>query len=109
MKRPLVSVAFLLFVACGNLNGVGSPCTVNGDCDVGLNCNTTAPGGLCTHGCSFEGASLSECPAGSICSNIGNNTQVCVTTCTAANECREKYECNGTTGSTVKACRPIKN
>ena len=106
MKRPLVAIAFLFLVACGKGVGVGSPCTVNGDCNSGQYCNTSVPGGYCTRGCSFEGNQLQECPAGSVCTGFGSNTLVCAVICTGANECRENFECNGVSGSSVKSCKP---
>ena len=106
MKRALVSFAFLFVVGCGSSIGIGAPCTVNTDCEPAHYCNTAAPGGMCTHGCSFEGAGLSECPAGSVCTNVGSNTRACAATCTGGTGCRDQYECNGITGSTVKACKP---
>lgn len=105
MKRPLAALAFLFLIACGGGTNVGSPCTVNGDCNVGQYCNTATPGGFCTRGCTFEGTQLNECPGGSICTNVGSSL-VCAPICTGATGCRDQYECNGTTGSSVKSCRP---
>ena len=101
MKRVLVSLSFLFVAACNNI-GVGSPCTVTTDCEIGLVCNTSVPGGMCTHGCSFEGATRLECPAGSVCAAIGTNSLNCVPSCTGAGQCRDQYECN----QTAKACKP---
>ena len=106
MKRPLVALAFLFVVACNNPSGVGSPCTVNTDCDLGQYCDTTAPGGFCTHGCSFGGAKLNECPSGSVCTSIRVGTQVCAATCSEAATCRAQYECAAVDGAVTKACKP---
>ncbi len=110
MKRPLVSLAVLIFVGalagCNNPTGVGGPCTTNSDCELGQACNTAVPGGFCTHGCSFEGAKLNECPSGSICTSLTKNSLVCAPTCTAATECRDQYDCSGTGSGTIKACKP---
>jgi len=105
MKRALVSLAFLTVVACNAPARLGAPCTANPDCQPGHLCLTAAPGGMCTHSCSFLGAGLSECPAGSVCAAV-SGSQVCAPICTGANECRDQYECNGASGTTVKACKP---
>ncbi len=106
MKRALATFAVLLLVGCNNLGAVGAACTTATDCDLGLSCNTEVPGGLCTHGCSFAGAELSECPANSVCTAIAARTLACAPKCTTDADCREKHTCSGNTGTTVKSCRP---
>jgi hypothetical protein len=106
MKRPLVAIAFLFLGACGSGASIGSPCTVNGDCNSGQYCNTAVAGGYCTRGCTFEGTQIKECPQGSVCTSFGTNALVCTAICNGAGDCRDGFECNGTSGSSTKSCKP---
>lgn len=106
MKRallPLFAVACLAGSACGK-SSVGNPCTVSTDCDPGQTCLTSAPGGYCSKGCSAEGTSV-DCPGGTVCASFAG-ALMCSAVCQQQSDCRAEYECNGLTGSSVKACRP---
>ncbi len=105
MKRALLSFAALVVVACNNPTGIGSPCTIDSDCDRGQVCFNEA-GGFCSRGCSFEGTTR-ECPTGSVCTNTGASL-VCAQVCQGPAECRDKYECAAVAASTVMACQPVK-
>ena len=107
MKRALVTFAVLFCAGCNNSTDVGSPCTVTADCDPAHYCVTTAPGGFCTRGCTFEGRK-DECPGGSVCAYIGGTVLVCAPICTSTSQCRDKYDCNTNVGTDVRSCTPTK-
>ena len=98
----------LLFVACGSDDAVqiGDTCSVNDRCQAsGLACETSAPGGYCTMLCTRLGQQA-ECPDDAVCDAIGNVTNVCVRVCTDSSDCRSDQNCNGVTGTSIKACKP---
>ncbi len=67
--------------------GVGEPCENWDDCVNGLTCFAAMPGGYCT----MLNCKVADCPAGSKCSPINNgNLQVCMTTCSGNQDCREE-------------------
>jgi len=86
---------------------VGAACVADGGgCDPGLLCDTQIDGGYCTTPCNAPG-STDACPEQSICASIssGPGTE-CARTCNVQTDCRSDLECNGTTGSSVKVCKP---
>jgi|CXWL01.1.fsa_nt_gi hypothetical protein len=99
-----LTLAFAAF-GCGVSTSAGSACQTNGECQLGQTCNNGYPSGFCAKGCLQEG-STDECPAGTICSQIGTNQRYCAVICTDQAQCREFYNCNGVTASNVKACQP---
>lgn len=104
----LVCLAALLGPACSsNPPNVGAICAADaGGCDQGLRCDTSVDGGYCTSPCTTAG-STSDCPEGSICASIvGGAGTECAKTCTVQGDCRADLECNGTTGSDIKVCKP---
>jgi hypothetical protein len=104
----LFSLAGLLApMACSSTPpNVGAVCAADaGGCDNGLHCDTTADGGYCTTGCSTQG-STSECPEQAICDSFAGGPMECFRICTVQSDCRADQECNGLTGSSIKACKP---
>lgn len=104
IRSLLCLVASIALMAGCGASSVGRSCTATADCDNGQTCFTSAPGGYCSRGCSAEGTAV-DCPGGTVCANHGG-TLLCSSTCQTQAECRAEYECNGLTGSSVKACRP---
>ncbi len=96
----------ILLAACGDdpLN-VGATCTATAGCDDDLMCNTTVPGGYCTAACTTSG-STEQCPDGAVCDTISGTAIACVQICKAADDCRADLDCNGVSGSNIKACKP---
>lgn len=88
---------------CGG-SSVGQACSQSSDCDTAQTCYLTTPGGTCSKGCAEEGSSK-DCPGGSVCASHGS-VLLCSRICQSQGDCRAEYECNGLTGSSVKACRP---
>lgn len=107
MKRTwgfaLVVAAGVLLSGCGE-SSVGKACASTDECDNGQTCYTDVPGGYCSKGCTTEGTD-EECPGGSVCAT-NSGKLLCSETCQTQADCRADYECNGVTGSSVKACRP---
>lgn len=106
IKKLMVFFVLALVVACGDPPNVGATCTASGGCDPGLTCDTAAAGGYCTQACTTPG-STDGCPEGSICDAITGTAMSCVKICKeGGGECRSDQSCNGTTGSSTKACKP---
>jgi hypothetical protein len=86
---------------------VGATCLADaGGCDPGLFCDTQIDGGYCTAPCSTAG-STNGCPEQSVCASIsGGSGTECARICNVQTDCRSDLECNGTTGSSVKVCKP---
>jgi hypothetical protein len=95
---------------------IGSPCSVNSDCDPALTCNTTFPGGLCTKTC----AASAECTGkqGSVGACIN---ALCFAACAAPvdagtvdadagkpkSPCKNKaFSCQSVPGETQLICVP---
>lgn len=96
----------MLLVACGDdPPNVGGTCTATDGCDEGLMCNTTVPGGYCTKSCTTSG-STSECPDEAVCDAIAGTAVTCVKICQTKEDCRSDQDCNGVSGSNIKACKP---
>jgi hypothetical protein len=104
MKRLLLGVIVLGLAACSDPN-VGGECTATGDCDDGLTCDTVPAGGYCTKACTTPGEQA-ECPDGSICDAVIGTQMSCVKVCSKGEDCRPDQDCNGITGSNIKACKP---
>jgi hypothetical protein len=95
-------------VGCGSTPpNVGGLCIADGGgCDPGLFCDTQIDGGYCTAPCSTQG-STDGCPEQSVCASISSGAGTeCARTCNVQSDCRSDLECNGTTGSSVKVCKP---
>lgn len=97
----------ILLVGCGGSDSpnVGATCTATDGCDSDLTCNTSVMGGYCTKACTSPGTT-NECPDGSICDAIAGTAIACVKICKSSGDCRSDQDCNGITGSNVKACKP---
>lgn len=95
-----------VLVACGgDPPNVGGTCAAVEDCDEGLTCDSTVPGGYCTKSCTTTGTT-DGCPDGSICDAISGTAITCVKICKVAEDCRSDLDCNGVSGSSIKACKP---
>jgi len=102
----ILILASVLSAGCGgNPPNVGGTCTATGGCDEGLTCNVSIAGGYCTAACTTPGV-RAECPDGSWCDVIAGSTTACTRVCNVQQDCRSDLECNGTSGSGVKTCKP---
>lgn len=54
--------------------------------------------------CDEEGAD-GECEDGAVCAKDTSDTPMCLKQCTEQSDCAADEECNGVTGSSLKACR----
>ena len=95
----------MLLVACGGAPNVAGTCATNADCDDGLTCDTSVPGGYCTKACTTSG-STDECPEESVCDALSGAAVTCVKICKTSEDCRSDLDCNGVSGSNIKACKP---
>lgn len=99
----------LLLLASASCGGdppnVGGACAASGGCDEDLQCNTSIPGGYCTTACTTSG-STDECPEESVCDSISGTGVTCVKICKTSADCRSDQDCNGVSGSNIKACKP---
>lgn len=95
----------LLAVGCGDPPNVGGTCTASGGCDDDLTCDTAVPGGYCTTPCTTSG-STEQCPEASVCDTVAGTALTCVKICKTADDCRPDQDCNGVSGSNIKACKP---
>lgn len=103
LAAALFFVSALTLTACGE-SAVGRACTTVDDCDNGQTCFTDVPGGYCSSTCQQEGTD-EECPGGSVCASHSSRL-LCSKLCETKEDCRADYECNGVSGSSLKACRP---
>jgi hypothetical protein len=72
--------------SAGGTHVVGDGCTKDADCQSGLFCSTTDPGGQCLKIC----ATAADCPTGSVCTD----EMKCYKSCTQASDCtRSGYAC----------------
>ena len=97
--------ALFLAAGCSDPPNVGGTCTATGGCDEGLTCDVAVPGGYCTAACTIPGV-RAECPEGSLCDSVSGTGMTCTRICTQQTDCRSDLECNGTTGSGAKTCKP---
>ena len=97
----------MLLLGCGGDDppNIGDGCTATAGCDEGLTCNTSVPGGYCTKACTTSG-STSECPENSVCDALSGTMVSCVQICKSSADCRTDQDCNGVSGSSIKACKP---
>lgn len=101
-----LAVLILLLASCGgDPPNVGGTCTATSGCDDELSCNTTVPGGYCTAACTTSG-STEECPENSVCDSVSGAAITCVKICKTSDDCRSDLDCNGVSGSNIKACKP---
>lgn len=102
----MACLLMLGLLACGGDSpNVGGACTATEGCDEELTCNTSVPGGYCTTSCVTSG-STDECPDESVCDAISGNAITCVKICKSSADCRSDQDCNGVSGSNIKACKP---
>ncbi len=105
MFRPLATllaaVSATLLFGC-NPSSIGNPCTTDTDCDNGQTCYIEFAGGFCGRGCTQEG-SVVDCPGDTICAKQGTRLS-CSPLCESKSDCRENQECNGISGTNLKAC-----
>lgn len=84
MTVKLISLACFLgavgLFACGGGAAIGEPCDTAGSAD--------------------------ECEDGALCDTLSNGTTECLQTCVEKADCPEGYDCNGTSGSSIKTCHP---
>lgn len=100
------TIPLLLLLACGSdPPNVGGTCTSTGGCDEGLTCDTTVPDGYCTKACATSGMTAG-CPEDSICDTVAGDALSCVKICKTSEDCRADQDCNGVSGSNIKACKP---
>lgn len=102
MRRSLLliaSLAVLPLLGCGT--SIGDTCS--SECGSDLFCRADFPGGFCTKGCTAEGDTAS-CDGDSVCV-AQFRSLVCMVRCEEQSDCREGYQCNGITGSNIKACQ----
>src|SRR5262245_36971015 len=97
-------LAIVLAAGCGAPN-VGGTCTAKADCDDDLVCDTSVPGGYCTQSCTMPGKT-EGCPDESVCDAVAGTAMNCVKICKTQADCRADQDCNGITGSSIKACKP---
>jgi hypothetical protein len=106
MRLAITLTTLLLSIAgCGDPPNIGGTCTTSDGCDDDLQCNTSVPGGYCTVPCTMSG-STSECPEDSVCDTVSGAALTCVKICKVAEDCRADLDCNGVSGSNIKACKP---
>ncbi len=102
----ILPLLVILLVSCGgDAPNVGGTCTAMGGCDEDLSCDTSVVGGYCTAACTTSG-STDECPDGSVCDTVSGTAITCVKICKAAEDCRSDLDCNGVSGTNLKACKP---
>lgn len=96
----------LLAVACGgDPPNIGGTCTATDGCDEDLTCDTAIPGGYCTTSCTTSG-STEQCPDEAVCDTVAGAALTCVKICKTGADCRADQDCNGVSGSNIKACKP---
>jgi hypothetical protein len=95
----------MLIAACGDVPNVGGTCAANDGCDDELTCDTSVPGGYCTTSCTTSG-STEQCPESSVCDTVAGTALNCVKICKTSEDCRSDLDCNGVSGTSIKACKP---
>ena len=101
----MLALVFSLAACGGDPPNVGGTCTPTSGCDPDLTCNTVVPGGYCTAACSTSG-STDQCPESSICDAVSGTALTCVKICKVSTDCRTDLDCNGVSGTNIKACKP---
>jgi hypothetical protein len=83
-KRHLPAVLLLAlgyaFVACGGEAAIGEACDTSG--------------------------STEECEEGAVCDTVTDEDIVCLKQCLEQEDCTDDEECNGVSGTNLKACHP---
>ncbi len=106
MKAIFFTAVVLLASACGgDPPNVGATCTATEGCDEALTCDTSVPGGYCTKSCTTLG-STGQCPEEAVCDSVAGAAMNCVKICKTSSDCRSDQDCNGVSGSNLKACKP---
>lgn len=106
LRVGIFALTVLAIAGCGDdPPNVGGMCTATDGCDEGLTCDTAVPGGYCTASCTAPGTT-DVCPEGSICDTVAGTDVNCVRICRTADDCRTDQDCNGVSGSNIKACKP---
>lgn len=106
MRSSFLAILVLCASACGSdPPNVGGTCTASGGCDEDLSCDTSVAGGYCTTACTTSGAT-DQCPEESVCDAVAGTALSCVKICTKGTDCRPDQDCNGVSGSNIKACKP---
>jgi len=107
MKLLLSLFIVIMASGCGGDDppNIGATCTAEAGCDDGLSCDVGVPGGYCTTGCTASGTT-DECPEASVCDTVAGTTITCVAICKTSEDCRSDQDCNGVSGSNLKACKP---
>jgi hypothetical protein len=103
--RTLTLLVMILASCSDDPPNVGGACTATDGCDEALTCDTAVPGGYCTTACTTSG-STTQCPDGAVCDAVGGAALTCVKVCQTQTDCRADQDCNGTSGSNIKACKP---
>ena len=88
----------------GNLGPPGAPCTVDKQCQGGVNarCVTDAQGWPNGY-CSIFNCQVGTCPPGSECYKTQQGQTLCLKTCAAKKDCRAEYACPNH-GACVPGC-----
>ena len=106
MRVLFFTAVVILASACGgDPPNVGATCTAGGGCDEGLTCDSSVPGGYCTKACTTSG-STAQCPEESVCDAVAGAAMNCVKICKTGTDCRPDQDCNGVSGTNIKACKP---
>jgi len=79
---------------------IGDPCVADGDCkDAGATCYPEMygndPTGFIQGYCVLFGCTQGDCPEGSTCLSVGEDSTACLPACSGDNDCREGYACDG--------------
>ncbi|MBA3538651.1 MAG: hypothetical protein H0T79_03410 [Deltaproteobacteria bacterium] len=104
-KLSLLALLLTTSIACSDPPNIGATCTTSGGCDDGLTCETAVPGGYCTAACTTSG-STDECPEAAVCDSVEGAAITCVQICSTKADCRADLDCNGVSGTNIKACKP---
>ena len=106
MRKVLAGLPIVFFLGCASDRApIGGSCETNGGCERDLLCDTTIPGGYCTKACATPGQA-SECPEGAVCDAVAGKGVQCVQICQRHEDCRSSLDCNGVSGTNIKACKP---
>lgn len=106
MRMSFLVIVMLVVSACGDdPPNVGGTCTASAGCDEPLTCDTSVPDGYCTTSCTTSG-STEQCPEESVCDAVEGTALNCVKICESGSDCRTDQDCNGISGSNIKACKP---
>jgi hypothetical protein len=102
---PLLGLMKVCVLPDPVVEDLGGTCKSARDCEAGLMCELTVPGGYCTATCTTPGAA-DTCPDESICDVIAGTTISCLKVCESALDCRSDQDCTPVTNSKLTACKP---